>query len=931
MSVRDDGNIMTDFGREAELERWMEKVYESNASIVKNLDRALRAGPENRWGLLFPQSYQDRLLKKDKGFATFLDCAESALLGLRENELDETMPKRICRWIESIRGELLSHARASVAATGRDDDGDARVDEGASEESPPEDEPKKKTLVEVENELRKLKQAKSRHLRMMLVPHDKQENEQYIDLYENTESAYTTTKWKAIEFKAVNHKLGRTLTAHVFLDEDNRVNSEDFRMALVKLGLSRKLTKDRLEDLVKDLNGPGFIRSVRTMGSEELELTYSWIQKPEPREMYRDGLVELSGSDVLEFESSPEESKVVIVTGEGGSGKTTFGQYGVKRLIAKAQDRSRTAVIYVPVSSRGGKLFEKDPDTYEAADILLRMLFSQCLRNFYDNRSEETAENAVVEAAYRNVSKLGSKLNETRNAAARRVFDSAIEDFFANSRTNRETNHWWQGHIDSLVLDGLVIVLDGMVGRHRLTRGLVDIARDIVDEMVRGTWCLPTRAKKCKIVLVGSGLEEVNEEIHMTEITDPAKAQVVVAKRVDFTSPDFAQLLKDCDMKREEILHGTLSSVLAENVGMLIDAIVPSMTCGPLSESYGLFGEDLRTKDRIAAGSSKSFMHYVARVYIKQNGLSNIRDPEDLDRVFQHSFLFFAREAIKGIVADDDADEHLITGAAASLLEELTDTAIHQRIFNYGVANPVVPTSRAMKCLACLGPMFPLNDGDELRFKKALPMHLARLSTSLGRKQAGTYELRTAVDREIDSEGLKGDVRQIRSMFPDEMKDIRGGSPWSLVLTQCVYLTDRPDTMELQFHVNDGNGDLSGSLDIYKRNFGEEAYQLANLKTAAIQLGRSPEDLGLSSATTSQDSTDAKQMSDCLDQFVKLLGKKFGINISIRNRVIVMEQSASELGERMETVLKRDVTVWTSEFLEPTFSLFPRSEIRQLG
>ena len=124
-------------------------------------------------------------------------------------------------------------------------------------------------------------------------------------------------------------------------------------------------------------------------------------------------------------------------------------------------------------------------------------------------------------------------------------------------------------------------------GRDRkLVRGLVDIGRELVDEVVRGTkgkFGLPPRAKKCMIALAGAGLDVVDEAFQEAfEITDPDKAAVVIAERVDFKSPDFAAYLGE--VKSDEILEGTISSVLSENSRMLAKAILPSLNCEPLTK-----------------------------------------------------------------------------------------------------------------------------------------------------------------------------------------------------------------------------------------------------------------------------------------------------------------------------------------------------------
>ena len=64
-----------------------------------------------------------------------------------------------------------------------------------------------------------------------------------------------------------------------------------------------------------------------------------------------------------------------------------------------------------------------------------------------------------------------------------------------------------------------------------------------------------------------------------------------------------------------------------------------------------------------------------------------------------------------------------------------------------------------------------------------------------------------------------------------------------------------------------------------------------------------------------------------LDTFVKKLKEKFVIKIAIGKRVIAIKPPAKrdDVKQSTEVVLGGGVTVWTSEFLEPTCSLFSRS------
>ena len=66
-----------------------------------------------------------------------------------------------------------------------------------------------------------------------------------------------------------------------------------------------------------------------------------------------------------------------------------------------------------------------------------------------------------------------------------------------------------------------------------------------------------------------------------------------------------------------------------------------------------------------------------------------------------------------------------------------------------------------MKYRSLVGSSLALVDCDELVFENAVPVHLSRLSTSLGRNQAGTYKIRTGVPnsrRKLSFGKLRKDV-----------------------------------------------------------------------------------------------------------------------------------------------------------------------------
>ena len=886
--------------RKGQVQRW---VDQNNPSITENLEEAFRTGSEESWLVLFPQEYQDGLATKEGRFTTFLGCAKSALWNLREMGLQETTTARkICVWVEFLRDELMRNT-AIISNTDRDE---CAKDDSTAEERAPRNKARARLidLGEVVRRARHVSRGKKlAHFDILLCPRDRKERTVFINVLDDNEEAIDENKkWEGIDFFLRWEGGGSSSFPCVLCDEQNMVDSEALRMAFVE----GRLLQKQVENFVIDLNRA-------------------------ERDGYFDDLVEVSGigTEGLGFENSPINTQVVVVAGESGSGKTSFSRYGVKRLVARTEEeRDRTGVIYLPIDRNTDISLEEDHDTTNTSDVLIRMLLSQCLRNFDDKRKkankEKNDENDVVDGAYQLVSSLSSRLNEKRNKGARKVYDDAVKKFF--DKKCEEQAHWWEGGQYGLVLDGLVIVVDGVGRSRRLARGLVDVARDIVADVVDGIE-VPARAKKCKVVLTGTGLDEVDDEFfqEMIEMTNPAKSQVVVTQRVNLTSRAFGEVLNNNAIKKEEVLQGTISSALLENARMFTEAIVPCMGCDSLSKRYGGL-QDLRRDHRVAVGSSTFFMNYAARVFVNKSGLNKAK-PGDLDRIFQSAFLFFVREAIEGLVADDSSEDNLIGSARKSLVGELEDKEVDERIFRHGVANRRGPTSKSIKYLACVGSGFEVMDRDEMRFENMVSVHLARLSASLGRRHVGTYVVEATVpngEGRSDLKVLEKDVSEIRSMFPDDTNDFVGGNDWSLTLVQDVRKAAGPGTMELQIDVSGRK--LRGYVDIYDHSFLEDGHQVGKMKKAAISVGRSPDDLGLSTWKAEKKYREKAMFVDsCLVEFVELLRKAFGFEIGIRKRVIVIKECASTIRglQSWRRVLGGGVTVWTMDFLQPT-CLFPQ-------
>ena len=144
-----------------------------------------------------------------------------------------------------------------------------------------------------------------------------------------------------------------------------------------------------------------------------------------------------------------------------------------------------------------------------------------------------------------------------------------------------------------------------------------------------------------------------------------------------------------------------------------------------------------------------------------------------------------------------------------------------------------------------------------------------------------------------------------------------------------------PDTMALYIKFRNKNA-ISGHLDVYKEIFRKTAYQRSEIRDAAVSLGRSYREINYPCPRYEDERKknlkEAIATNACLKKFAKLLSRKFGdINIKLRDRVIVIKQSASDLKDKADSWLhpcERGVKVWTTDFLEPTFSTIDGNKVK---
>jgi len=152
---------------------------------------------------------------------------------------------------------------------------------------------------------------------------------------------------------------------------------------------------------------------------------------------------------------------------------------------------------------------------------------------------------------------------------------------------------------------------------------------------------------------------------------------------------------------------------------------------------------------------------------------------------------------------------------------------------------------------------------------------------------------------------------------------------YSVILQQTVSNAAGPDTMDLHEVSPEGR---KACIDLYQEKFWKQSHEPAQLHAAATTLGICiNEDIlpdSSSDAKRAEEMNNAEDTEKSLQQFTEFLKRGLRCsNVDIRDRVIVMKKRASEL--KNETIYQKrlkQVKIWTSDFLEPTFATVPTDD-----
>ena len=167
------------------MEKWIQKVNESNPTITIKLGEAFRTGSEESWLALVPKEYQNELAMENADFTKFFGCAKSAL---REANLtNPVMAKNICLWVRSLLDELSRRTTRSNTGGGAKDD--------STEESVTSAPPTKASLINLAGVVRRAQKVLGGMepfiYSMYLIPRDnKKERQESINLIYDSEEAF---------------------------------------------------------------------------------------------------------------------------------------------------------------------------------------------------------------------------------------------------------------------------------------------------------------------------------------------------------------------------------------------------------------------------------------------------------------------------------------------------------------------------------------------------------------------------------------------------------------------------------------------------------------------------------------------------------------------------------------------------------------------
>ena len=233
---------------------------------------------------------------------------------------------------------------------------------------------------------------------------------------------------------------------------------------------------------------------------------------------YKEDLVKISAGPTSSVNqhllNDAEKDRVLVVSGESGSGKSFFSAFGVHKGVPR---------LYVALSEKDVDTFNKDnmkEDEEEWLKHLTRIL------DFLENDKSCQDKYTAFQTARR-------KLRTRRNNAAWDVLKGAIDKL--NDPNGVQLGEWFDGRLQANPLEEFLLVVDEVGRSPDVAHGLVDGGLRKLQEALVANGI----AKKVGLVLCGTSLDQLSSTSSDKKYlgSDPSMSHVVIMEQTNLCCP----------------------------------------------------------------------------------------------------------------------------------------------------------------------------------------------------------------------------------------------------------------------------------------------------------------------------------------------------------------------------------------------------------
>lgn len=586
-----------------------------------------------------------------------------------------------------------------------------------------------------------------------------------------------------------------------------------------------------------------------------------------------------------EIFSHRAKSRITVIAGEMGSGKTTYATH-------LFSDDPNIVTVYIRASPN---ISQTLPAT--------NMLMNEWLRHL---------EKILLELS-------GLPESSTR---VKRMKTFVFRCHAAWSSVRRQCHQWAQEQILHLLqeaLDGpakdwflcqdevetldrsVFLVLDDVSQVPALANACMDEGPNILDSL----FVASGKVKAASMAIVGSRLDLVMEEGSTFLNYERSNHIVLLMKHPDLEA--FSRSEANIKVTREAVEGGAVSRLLATNARMLttgvFDVLSSRFVCSPgYVDPKGLIDEALKTEtveNQCVVGSFRPIMKNVLLLFMKHGCLGH------LDRGEQESHLLraFKLSLKMSLEAFGSAERctHLLKGPDGDGETILTSVSEEHLCYLGLASRDPSRISPALKVLMCTGLFHSASLGQPSSFEDVVSLHVVRLCQLNGFKIVSVYELRAswlelAEDSPLPNANCQ-DVSQIEKILSHKSavilrQDTAQGPP--LIVLQLDVGSD--------FHVLNAVACQQGGTELSDESI--------------ATLGKT----NLFSSTVAEHVTEkAKKVEVGITNLVKALNDKTKVSFQVATCIVAWDVPSCQVA----TIDSGTVQVWTREFLEPTVSAFP--------